>query len=82
MQGISVGSKLFSPRIHSTALAFVFVFAQLGGSLFPIVTGLIAAHAGVSVLQPVLCALLGATAISWLFVPRPKESDNTALHRE
>ncbi|KAH7152705.1 major facilitator superfamily domain-containing protein [Dactylonectria macrodidyma] len=80
--GISVGSKLFSPRIHSTALAFVFVFAQLGGCFFPIVTGLIAARAGVSVLQPILCGLLTATSISWLFVPKPKESENTALHRE
>ncbi|KAM5356684.1 hypothetical protein ACJ41O_003330 [Fusarium nematophilum] len=80
--GMAVGSKLFSPRIHSTALAFVFVFAQLGGCLFPIITGLIAARAGVAVLQPVLCALLAATAVSWLFVPTPKESDNTGLHRE
>ncbi|TXC08810.1 hypothetical protein FocTR4_00004141 [Fusarium oxysporum f. sp. cubense] len=64
--GISVGSKLFNPRIQSTALAFVFVFAQLGGCLFPIITGLIAASAGVSILQPILCALLVATSVSWL----------------
>ncbi|KAJ9427669.1 major facilitator superfamily domain-containing protein [Fusarium oxysporum] len=64
--GISVGSKLFNPRIQSTALAFLFVFAQLGGCLFPIITGLIAASAGVSILQPVLCALLVATSVSWL----------------
>ncbi|EMT72524.1 Bypass of stop codon protein 6 [Fusarium odoratissimum] len=81
-QGISVGSKLFNPRIQSTALAFVFVFAQLGGCLFPIITGLIAASAGVSILQPILCALLVATSVSWLFVPMPKEGDNTTLHQE
>ncbi|VZI06397.1 unnamed protein product [Fusarium fujikuroi] len=80
--GISVGSKLFNPRIQSTALAFVFVFAQLGGCLFPIITGLVAASAGVSVLQPVLCALLVATSVSWLFVPMPKQGDNPTLHRE
>ncbi|KAM0347610.1 hypothetical protein ACHAPU_004623 [Fusarium lateritium] len=80
--GISVASKLFSPRVQSTALAVVFVFAQLGGCLFPIITGLVAASAGVKILQPVLCALLVATAISWLFVPMPKESDNPTLHRE
>ncbi|KIL90219.1 hypothetical protein FAVG1_05949 [Fusarium avenaceum] len=80
--GISVGSKLFDPRVQSTALAFVFVFAQLGGCMFPIITGLVAASAGVEVLQPVLCALLVATAVSWLFVPMPKESDNPTLHRE
>jgi fucose permease len=73
---------LFSPRIHSTALAFVFVFAQMGGCFFPIITGLVASHAGVAVLQPMLCALLAATSISWLLVPKPKESENTSLHRE
>ncbi|KAF5005967.1 hypothetical protein FDECE_7636 [Fusarium decemcellulare] len=80
--GISVASKLFSPHIRSTALAFVFVFAQLGGCLFPIITGLVAASAGVSVLQPVLCGLLTATAVAWLFVPMPKEGDNPTLHQE
>ncbi|KAJ3521153.1 hypothetical protein NM208_g13423 [Fusarium decemcellulare] len=80
--GISVASKLFSPHLRSTALAFVFVFAQLGGCLFPIITGLVAASAGVSVLQPVLCGLLTATAIAWLFVPMPKEGDNPTLHQD
>ncbi|KAH6975233.1 major facilitator superfamily domain-containing protein [Ilyonectria sp. MPI-CAGE-AT-0026] len=80
--GMSISSKLFSPRIQPTALAFVFVFAQMGGCFFPIITGLIAARAGVAVLQPILCGLLTATSISWLFVPKPKESENTSLHRE
>ncbi|KAF7562845.1 hypothetical protein G7046_g1263 [Stylonectria norvegica] len=80
--GISIGSKLFSHRIRSTAIAFVFVFAQLGGCLFPVITGLVASRAGVSVLQPMLCGLMAATAISWLIVPTPKESNNDALHQE
>lgn len=77
-----MASKLFEPSTRSTALAFVFVFAQSGGAFFPIVTGLIASSAGVGVLQPILISLLGATAISWLIVPRPKESGNAALHQE
>ena len=77
-----MGSKLFSRDINSTALSFVFVFAQLGGCVFPVATGLMARHTGVKVLQPILCALLGATSISWLLVPRPKETDNDSLHRE
>ena len=81
-QGISVASKLFHPDSRSTALAFVFVFAQLGGSLFPIITGVIASAAGVKVMQPILISLLGATGLSWLVVPRPKTSGNTALHQE
>ncbi|KAI5468125.1 major facilitator superfamily domain-containing protein [Mariannaea sp. PMI_226] len=80
--GMSIGAKLFPPRIHSTALTFVFVFAQMGGCFFPIITGLVASRAGVAVLQPILCALLAAVSISWLLVPKPKDTDNTSLHRE
>ncbi|PTB62001.1 MFS general substrate transporter [Trichoderma citrinoviride] len=79
--GISLGSKLFPSEIHSTALPLVFVFAQLGGSLFPIITGVVSADAGVKVLQPMLIALLAITAISWLLVPAPKTS-NAELHQE
>ncbi|TWU72016.1 hypothetical protein ED733_000004, partial [Metarhizium rileyi] len=36
---LSLGSRIFPRHVHSTALALVFVFAQMGGSLFPIITG-------------------------------------------
>lgn len=80
-QGISVGSRLFQNDIRPTALSLIFVFAQIGGSFFPIVTGLVSSSKGVSVLQPILVALLTATGISWLLVPRPKVA-NLELHQE
>ncbi|KAF3936160.1 hypothetical protein ABW19_dt0202162 [Dactylella cylindrospora] len=74
--GISVGSKLFPRRLQSTALGLVFALAQAGGSLFPALTGVIASKVGVQVLQPVLTALLVATAISWWLVPKvPHRND-------
>lgn len=76
-QGISVGSKIFSPEIKSSAIAFVFVLGQIGGSIFPAITGVIAAHVGVKVLQPILVGLLGAAGISWLLLPKDAE-----LHRD
>ncbi|OBW68844.1 MAG: Uncharacterized protein AUREO_010960 [Aureobasidium pullulans] len=79
--GISVGSRLFPADIRATALSLVFVFAQIGGSLFPIITGLVSSHKGVWVLQPMLVGLISATAISWLLVPQPKSS-NLELHQE
>jgi len=79
---MSVGSKLFPPDIHSAALAFVFVFAQMGGSVFPVITGVLASHKGVAVLQPMLVGLLGATGISWWLIPHPKSTANTSLHHE
>jgi fucose permease len=81
-QGVSVGSKLFPEDIRSTALSFVFVFAQMGGSVFPIVTGVVAARAGVAILQPVLVSLLVAAAVSWVIVPKPKTVSNVELHQE
>ncbi|PYI31138.1 MFS transporter [Aspergillus indologenus CBS 114.80] len=69
--GISVASKIFPADIRSSAIAFVFVFGQIGGSLFPVLTGILSARTGVKVLQPMLVALLCATAISWLLLPKP-----------
>lgn len=54
----------------------------MGGSLFPIVTGIVASRVGVAALQPILVGILAATTISWLLVPRPKSSPNAALHQE
>ncbi len=79
---MALGKKLFPPKFHSTALAFVFVVAQSGGSLFPIIAGFLATRVGVQVLQPLQVGLIVATAISWLLVPNPKSLDNAALHSE
>ncbi|KAJ6143785.1 hypothetical protein N7471_003238 [Penicillium samsonianum] len=75
--GISVGSKIFSPAIRSSAIAFVFVLGQIGGSVFPALTGIIAGKVGVQVLQPMLVGLLCAAAASWLILPK-----DTALHQD
>ncbi|KAB5540536.1 major facilitator superfamily domain-containing protein [Coniochaeta sp. 2T2.1] len=69
---ISVGARIFPAAISTTAMSFVFVFAQMGGSLFPIITGVVGAHVGVKVLQPMLVGLITATGISWLLVPQPQ----------
>lgn len=81
-QGISMSSKLFPPESHSTAIVFVLAVAQLGAGLFPTITGVIAAKAGVHVLQPILTAILASTVVSWLLVPRPKATANASLHQE
>ncbi|KAL4781251.1 major facilitator superfamily domain-containing protein [Aspergillus varians] len=70
--GISVASKLFAAEIRSSALAFIFLLGQIGGALFPAITGVIAAQSGVKVLQPMLVGLLGATGVSWLIIPKPR----------
>ena len=44
--------------------------AQAGGAIFPSLIGLIAAKAGVKVLQPIVAALIVVMGITWSFVPR------------
>lgn len=60
-----------------TKTAFVFVFGQIGGSVFPALTGIIATRVGVQVLQPMLVGLIGASGLSWLILPKDAE-----LHRD
>lgn len=60
-----------------TQIAFVFVFGQIGGSIFPALTGIIAARVGVQVLQPMLVGLIAASGLSWLILPKDAE-----LHRD
>jgi fucose permease len=75
LQGMSIGSKLFSKELQPTALGFVFVLAQAGGAFFPAVTGIIASRAGVKIMQPILVGLIVALGISWVLVPRVKKRD-------
>ncbi|KAK8002012.1 MFS general substrate transporter [Apiospora marii] len=68
--GMSVASKLFPKKSQPAALGFIFVLAQAGGAIFPSMTGLVATSAGVAVLQPIVLALLVASAGCWYMVPR------------
>lgn len=79
---MSVGSRLFTAETRSTALSLVFVFAQMGGSVFPIVTGLLSTSVGVWVLQPILVSLVAVTIVCWFVVPKPKDTENDELHQE
>lgn len=50
----------------------IFLVGQIGGAIFPAITGIIAAESGVKVLQPILVGLLGGTGVSWLIIPKPR----------
>ncbi|XEU97437.1 hypothetical protein FSHL1_002723 [Fusarium sambucinum] len=80
--GISVGTKLFPPEIHATALGYIFVFGQMGGAFFPIITGVVASRAGAQVIQPFVLGILGGVTISWMTIPRQKSQSNTGFHEE
>jgi hypothetical protein len=60
-----------------TNTAFVFVLGQIGGSVFPALTGIIAGKVGVQVLQPMLVGLFSAAGLSWLILPK-----DAVLHQD
>ncbi|KAG0650626.1 hypothetical protein D0Z07_2216 [Hyphodiscus hymeniophilus] len=68
--GVSVASRLFPKEVQPAAL--VFVIAQAGGAVFPSLIGLIASHAGVKVLQPIVAGLIVLMGVTWAFVPKPE----------
>jgi hypothetical protein len=69
---------VFPRKTRSTALGFLFVLAQGGGTFFPSLTGLIAETAGVAVLQPNVTGLLVLGGIVWWFLPKvPQVVENS-----
>ena len=46
------------------------MIAQAGGAIFPSLIGVIASHAGVKVLQPIVAGLIVIMGITWAFVPK------------
>jgi len=48
----------------------IFVIAQAGGAIFPSLIGIIASHAGVKVLQPIIAGLIVIMGITWALVPK------------
>ncbi|KAI0977375.1 major facilitator superfamily domain-containing protein [Xylaria arbuscula] len=73
--GMSVASKLFPRESRPAALGFIFVLAQAGGAIFPSITGLIAASAGVAVLQPIVFVLFVVGGVIWWLVPKVPSRD-------
>ncbi|CZR50282.1 related to tetracycline resistance proteins [Phialocephala subalpina] len=68
--GVSVASKTFPKHLQPAALGMIFVVAQAGGAIFPSLIGVIATHAGVKVLPPIVAALIIVMAVTWAFVPK------------
>lgn len=44
--------------------------------MFPAITGVIAAKAGVGVLQPMMVGLIVAMGVSWALVPKPERKED------
>ncbi|KFY19510.1 hypothetical protein V493_07929 [Pseudogymnoascus sp. VKM F-4281 (FW-2241)] len=74
--GMTTGKMLIPAAKLAPSLGIIFVVAQAGGAVFPAITGVIAAKAGVGVLQPMMVGLIVAMAISWALVPKPERKED------
>ena len=72
---VMVTAKLLPKRIHVSAIGFAMAMGGTGGTVFPFIIGAIASHKGVSVLQPIILALIVVVSIVWLSFPRIKKGE-------
>lgn len=70
--GVHVASEAFPRKVRTSALGLVFVGAQLGGSVFPAVTGAVVGRWGVGVLQPVVVGTIVAMGVGWWVIPKKR----------
>ncbi|KAK5806315.1 hypothetical protein VI817_000573 [Penicillium citrinum] len=62
---VVVGTRLLPKNLHVAAIGFAAAFSMGGGAVFPFMIGAIAQAKGVSVLQPVLLAMLAVSLGIW-----------------
>jgi fucose permease len=72
---VMICSKLLPKHIHVSALGFAMALGGTGGTIFPFAIGAIASSKGVSVLQPIILALIVCVALLWLSFPRIKKRE-------
>ncbi|KAL7897230.1 MFS general substrate transporter [Trichoderma sp. SZMC 28014] len=72
---VTVTAKLLPKRIHVSAIGFAMAMGGTGGTVFPFIIGAIASHRSVSVLQPIILALIAVLSAVWLSFPRIKKRD-------
>ncbi len=66
---IVTATKLLPPEYHVSAIGFAGGFGGGGAAIFPFAVGAIAQHKGVTVLQPIVVALLIFDLVVWLVMP-------------
>ncbi|PYH97787.1 MFS general substrate transporter [Aspergillus ellipticus CBS 707.79] len=70
--GLYVLTQLIPPELHVGAMGFTASLGNAGSAAFPFMTGAIASHIGLQILQPMMLGLLAGIAIFWYFVPKQR----------
>ncbi|KAM3474495.1 hypothetical protein MY8738_007870 [Beauveria namnaoensis] len=70
---VMITAKLLPKRIHVSAIGFAMSMGGTGSAIFPFIIGAIASKKGVTVLQPIILALIAVISLVWLSFPRIKK---------
>ncbi|PMB64081.1 Bypass of stop codon protein 6 [Beauveria bassiana] len=70
---VMITAKLLPKRIHVSAIGFAMSMGGTGSAIFPFIIGAIASKKGVTVLQPIILALMAVISLVWLSFPRIKK---------
>ncbi|KAF3386158.1 Bypass of stop codon protein 6 [Penicillium rolfsii] len=62
---VVVATRMLPKHLHVAAIGFAAAFSMGGGAIFPFMIGAIAQSKGVSVLQPILLAMLAVALMIW-----------------
>ncbi|OAL19576.1 hypothetical protein AYO22_09738 [Fonsecaea multimorphosa] len=72
---VMMAAKLLPKHIHVSSIGFAMALGGTGGTVFPFAIGAIAARRGVTVLQPIILALIVVLLGLWLSFPRVKKRE-------
>jgi fucose permease len=80
---VVAATKVLPAYLHVSAIGFAAAFGGSGGAALPFAIGSLAQAKGVSILQPIILAVLAALLVLWLCFPKldekkDKDSDHGA----
>jgi fucose permease len=67
---VVAATKVLPPYLHVSAIGFAAAFGGGGGAALPFAIGSLAQAKGVSVLQPIILAVLAVLVVLWLCFPK------------
>lgn len=72
---VMITAKLLPKRIHVSAIGFAMSMGGTGSAVFPFIIGAVASKKGVTVLQPIILALIVVISVVWLSFPRVRKPE-------
>ena len=68
-----VVGRIIPDRLQGGAIGLIASLGQVGSAIIPFMTGGVAQHTGIWVLQPLMLSLMAGWLVFWIFVPRTQK---------